>query len=102
MNSILQCMLANPLILQTLSANVNTSSKTKGKLAETLKKIIESRKSKQQIEINDLKNLKSYVSSYNERFNGYSQEDAAEFVSTLMTGIGKLKLWINLYANLFL
>ena len=88
MNSVLQCILASPLVLDLLRSRTNIDSPTEGKLAETLINIAESRK-EGQINREDLEMLKKYVSRYNERFVGYKQEDAAEFLSTLITGVGK-------------
>ena len=91
MNSVLQCLLATPLVAEILENEISKSSSTNVNLAKVIMKIIESRK-EGAISIDDLKKLKKLVSTHNERFWGNSLYDPAEFIITLICGIGKSNL----------
>ena len=92
MNSALQCLFATPLILESINTGLD-SLHFKGNLATIFRIIMEAR-TKTSISKSELKDLKMCVSKYNERFEKYSQEDIAEFLSTLISGIGKSNLGV--------
>ena len=89
MNSALQCLLVTPLASKTICTRPLSLNSNKENLATTFTKIIESRKNNE-ISEEDLKKLKKQVSILNKRFSKKTQEDAAEFLSTLICGISKL------------
>ena len=81
-------MLATPLIESSLSSKLNLSSPSEGNLAKYFKELIEHRKAGE-VPRSIVKNLKENVALHNNRFKKYNQEDAAEFLSTLICGIGQ-------------
>ena len=88
MNSVLQCLLVTPLVAEILEDEINVFSLTEVNLAKVLMKIIESRK-EGTISRDDLKKLKKLISTHDKRFWGNYFDDPAEFLSTLICGIGK-------------
>ena len=100
MNSALQCLLVTPLVSKTICTRLLSLDSNKENLATTFTKIIKSRENNE-ISEEDLKKLKKQVSIFNNRFSKKTQEDAAEFLSTLICGIGKLVYIRWIYPNFY-
>lgn len=91
MNSILQCLFASPglngyFIKGTHENELNSKSKTKGKLAKSYATLVKSAKggSVPRMVIYDFKSL---IGRYNSQFMGYGQQDSQEFLRFALDGL---------------
>ena len=100
MSSVLQCLLASPLISTTFNG-LKWKRQINKDLVASYKKIIESRE-KGFISNYALQQFKFQVSKHNKRFKECNQEDAAEFLSTFISEISKHNLIFVLYLALFI
>lgn len=91
MNSILQCLFASPglneyFINEIHDGDLNSKSKTKGKLAGAYASLVKSAKggSVPRMVISDFKSL---IGRCNSQFMGYGQQDSQEFLRFALDGI---------------
>lgn len=91
MNSILQCLFASPglneyFLKSTHDDELNTKSKTKGRLAEAYASLVKSAKSGN-VSRMTVSDFKSLVGRFNSQFIGYGQQDSQEFLRFALDGL---------------